>query len=90
MRDFKHFKARMLKNKAVKKKYDELGPEFALISLLIKKRTEKGLTQEQLARKIGTKQSAIARLESGRYNPTLNAMKKVAEALGARFEIAIR
>lgn len=90
MRDFKHFKARMLRNKDVKKKYDELGPEFALISLLIKKRIETGLTQEQLAHKIGTKQSAIARLESGRYNPTLSAIKKIAEALGARFEIAIR
>ena len=80
----------MLKNKAVKKAYDDLGPEFALISLLIKKRIETGLTQEQLAHKIGTKQSAIARLESGRYNPTLNAMRKIAEALGAKFEIAIR
>ena len=90
MKDFKHFKARMLKNKAVKKAYDDLGPEFTLISLLIKKRIETGLTQEQLAHKIGTKQSAIARLESGRYNPTLNAMRKIAEALGAKFEIAIR
>lgn len=80
----------MLKNKDVRKKYDELGPEFALISLLIKKRIETGLTQKQLAHKIGTKQSAIARLESGRYNPTLNAMRKIAEALGAKFEIAIR
>ena len=90
MRDFKHFKERMLRDKAVKKAYDELGPEFALAELMIKRRLEKGLTQAQLAKRLGTKQSAVSRLESGTYNPTLSVLRKVANALGAKVEISIR
>lgn len=90
MKTFKQFKAELLRDKAVKRKYDELGPEFALAETLIRQRIEKGFTQAQLAKKIGTKQSAISRLESGAYNPTLEVLKKVARALGSKIEISLR
>ena len=90
MRDYEQFKAELLKNKKLKKLYDDLGPEFALVEMIIRKRIEKGFTQAQLARKIGTKQSAISRLESGNYNPTLEVLKKVADALGSKIEISLR
>ncbi len=89
MKSFTQFKKKMLKDKAVRKAYDDLGPEFALITAIIEKRLKKGLTQAELARKIGTKQSAIARLESGSYNPTVEMLEKVAKALNARLEISI-
>ncbi|EKD32927.1 MAG: transcriptional regulator, XRE family [uncultured bacterium] len=89
MKSFKQFKKAMLTDKAVRKAYDDLGPEFELIAAIIEKRLQKGLTQAELARKIGTKQSAIARLESGNYNPTVELLKKVAKALNARLEISI-
>lgn len=54
------------------------------------RRLEKGLTQEVLARKVGTKQAAIARLESGRANPTVSFLKRVAGALDAELEIRLR
>lgn len=79
----------MLKNKEFRKTYNELGPEFALITAIIEKRLKNGLTQAELARKIGTKQSAIARLESGTYNPTVEMLGKVAKALNAQLEISI-
>jgi len=89
MKNYKQFKKEILKDKGIKKAYDELGPEFAVIEAIMQKRLAKGLTQAQLARKVGTKQSAIARLESGTYNPTILFLRKVANALDARLEILV-
>jgi len=90
MKDFNEIKKRLLRNKEFRDEYERLGPEFELVRLLIRKRLEKGLTQHELARKIGTKQSAISRLESGTYNPTMSVLRKVAKALGSELEISIR
>ena len=89
MKDFAEVKKRLLRNKEFREEYERLAPEFELARMLIKKRIEKGLTQGELARKIGTKQSAISRLESGGYNPSFALIKKVAEALNADFKISI-
>ena len=90
MKSYKRFKARLLKDKEVKKFYKKLKPEFELVRILIRKRLDKGFTQQELARKIGTKQSAISRLESGRYNPTIQLLHKIAQALNTDFKISIR
>ncbi|SHH27633.1 helix-turn-helix domain-containing protein [Thermosipho atlanticus] len=58
-----------------------------LISQVVKLRVEKGLSQKDLAKKIGTKQSAISRFESFSSNPTLKFLFKVLKALDAEFEI---
>ncbi|MDP1974473.1 MAG: helix-turn-helix transcriptional regulator, partial [Alphaproteobacteria bacterium] len=63
--------------------------EFAVIKMIMKKRIEKGLTQKELAQKIGTKQSAISRLESGVYNPSLSFLQKVGEALDVKLKISL-
>ncbi|MFH2097793.1 MAG: helix-turn-helix transcriptional regulator [bacterium] len=89
MKSYKTLKSQLLKDKGIKKAYDELGPEFELVQLVIKKRLEQGLTQAELAKKIGTKQAAISRLESGTSNPTVSFLQKVAEALGTRLNISI-
>jgi predicted transcriptional regulator len=89
MKNYTQLKRRLLKDKKTKKAYDESESEFDFIRMLIRKRTEKGLSQEELARKIGTRQSAISRLESGRYNPTLKALQKIAQALDAKIKISI-
>lgn len=89
MESYKKLRTKLLKNKEFRKAYDKLGPEFALIAAIIEKRLKKGLTQAELARKIGTKQSAIARLESGNYNPTIEMLERVAKALNAQLEISI-
>ena len=90
MTDYKQFKAKLLKDRYIKKAYGELGPEFEFIQMIIKKRIDRGLTQKELAQRIGTKQAAISRLESGDYNPTVSILRKVADALGARVEISIK
>ncbi|HAG07415.1 MAG: Transcriptional regulator, XRE family [Clostridia bacterium 62_21] len=88
--NWKEFKADLLKDPALKKEYDALETEYRLLRAIIQRRLEKGLTQEALARKVGTKQAAIARLESGRANPTIGFLKKVAEALDADLEIGLQ
>ncbi len=89
MKSFKTVKKQFLKDKKIKQAYSELEPEFLLIEQIIQKRMSRGLTQMALAKKIGTKQSAIARLESGSYNPSLALLEKVATALDARLFISL-
>lgn len=89
MRNYKDFKAKLLRDKAVKRAYDELGPEFALVEMIIRERLKQGLTQKQLARKIGTKQPVISRLERGTYNPTIKFLHRVANALDAELRVSI-
>jgi len=89
MTTLEQLKKRAFKNPKVRQCYDELGPEYEMIAAIIKKRIKKGMTQAQLARKMGTQQSAIARLESGSYNPSFAMLKKVAKALDAKLKISI-
>ena len=89
MQIYKSFIKELLKDPAFKKAYDDLGPEFELIRSMIKKRLKKGLTQTQLAKKIGSRQPVISRLEQGTYNPTMKFLNRVAKALDAKLKISI-
>ena len=89
MESYKNFKTKLLKDAKIKKAYSELEPEFAVIKMIIAKRLKVGLTQAQLAKKIGTKQSAISRLEQGSYNPSLFFLAKISKALDAKLKISI-
>ena len=87
--DFARYKKEVfLKNPEVKAEYDKLQPEFAVIGAILRARMEKRLTQKKLAARMKTKQSAISRLESGRANPSLNFLKRLANALGATLKIS--
>ena len=80
---------KFLKNPKFKKAYDNLEPEYTIIRAILKKRIESKMSQKDLAKKLGTKQSAISRLESGNYNPTLSFLKKLSTTLGGKLEIKI-
>ena len=90
MKNYKQFKTKLLKDRKILKAYEDIGPEFNLVRMIIQNRIKRGLTQKELARKIGTKQSAISRLESGVSNPTISVLRRVAKAMDARIEILIR
>lgn len=81
------FRKELMKNPKVKNEYDRLQPEYALINAIYSARIKKGLTQAKLAIKLGTKQSVISRLESGRANPSLDFIKRLAQALNSHLEI---
>ncbi len=78
---WKDVKKELLEDPATYKEYKSLEPEYKIISQMLKIRIEQGLTQKELADKIGTRQSNISRLESGEYNPSLEFLKKVAKGL---------
>lgn len=89
MKTYKALKSELLKDKEIKKAYDELGPEFAVVEKLIDRRLKQGLSQSELAAKLGTKQSAISRFESGATNPTIHFLYKVADALDTKLKITV-
>lgn len=89
MKDWKTLKGELLKNKDVLGEYKKLEPRYQLISQLLEARLRCGFTQETLAKKIGTKQEAIARLESGHSNPTIDFLEKITQALGSKLAIQI-
>ena len=75
---------------AFAKAYAELEPEFQIARQVIALRLQQGLTQAQLAHKVGTKEESISRLESAITPLSLSLVQKVAEALGAKVEIHLR
>ncbi len=87
--NFDEFKSEMLKRPGVKTEYDSLAPEYDLIRQIISARVEQKLTQKDLAERAGTKQSSIARLESGNYNPSFQFLQKIAGALGKRVSVSL-
>lgn len=88
-RNFDELEKELLSDPEVKRLYDEMEAEYQVISAVIGKRLEKKMSQKQLADRMGTKQSAISRLESGNSNPSLNFLSKVAKALGGDLQIKI-
>lgn len=80
---------RWMKETGFKEGYDALEDEFALASQLIEARSRAGLTQAEVAEKMGTSQSTVARLESGGAKPSLSTLKRFAKATGARVRITV-
>jgi transcriptional regulator with XRE-family HTH domain len=87
----KELKARALERADVKAEYDRLDEEFRFIDEFLKARAAAGVTQAEIAERIGTTQSAIARLESGqgKHSPSLATLQKYAHALGCRLEVRL-
>ena len=88
---FKQFKARALARPEVKTAYDALAEEFSFIDEVLKARAASGLTQAELAARVGTTQSAIARLESGtpKHSPSLVTLQRYARAMGYRVQLKL-
>ena len=73
----------------VKEEYDALGPQYEIIRAEIKSRKAAGMTQKELAERMGTAQANISRFESGNYNPTLAFLQKMARSLGKTLKITM-
>ena len=84
-------KAKAFNREGVKAEYDALEPEFILLREMLLVRQKAGLSQAEVADRMGTKPPAITRLESslssGRHSPSIATLKKYAEALGCHLEI---
>ena len=86
-------KKKALKNESVRKEYESLQPEFDLLRDMLKARQDEGLSQADIAERMGTKPPAITRLESslttGRHSPSIATLKKYAEAVNCHLEIKL-
>jgi predicted transcriptional regulator len=82
-------KAELMQDEAFRAAYIELEDEFALASQLIEARKKAHLTQDEVARRMGTTQSVVARLESGHPLPSLRSLKRYAQAVNGKVEIRV-
>lgn len=82
-------KKRWLREPGFRKGYDALAEEFALASMLIEARVKAKLSQAEIAERMGTSQSTIARLESGTAKPSLSTLERFARATGTRVRVSL-
>ena len=85
----KTLKKRWMKERGFREGYELLGEEFELASALIHARTRAKLSQAELAKRMGTSQSTIARLESGSSRPSISTLQRFAEATGTRLRLTL-
>ena len=90
MSNVKKLKNQWLSDTKVKKSYDAMTPEFTIAKTLIAARVKAGLTQEEVAERMGTTQSVIARLEAGNSLPSMKSLYRYAEATGTTPGIQLR
>jgi len=85
------FREQLLSNPAVKADYDANITTYAILDEILSARREAGLTQAQIAERMGTKASAVARLESalvsGKHSPSIDTLRKYAAAVGKKLEV---
>lgn len=79
----------LLKNPKFKKEWEDSEVEYQLGCRLIEARLKKGMSQRDLAKKVGTSQAAISRIESMNGNPSLSFLKRISAALGSKLQISI-
>lgn len=84
---FKDFLQEQLKDPEIKKEWDALQPEMAIIQAIIDARRKSGLTQQELSRRTGIAQGDISKLENGNSNPSLFTLQRLAEGMGMFLKI---
>lgn len=85
--DFQEYLEEQLKNPKFKKYYDEYGKQLEIAYQILQLRKKKKMSQAELAKKIGTKQSNIARMETGQQNFTTETLQKIANAFRCSLKI---
>jgi predicted transcriptional regulator len=89
MKTLDQLKTNLLKNAQTRAEYDALAGEFETARELIAARAQAGLTQSEVAQRMGTTQSVVARLESGKQAPSLRTVQRYAQAVGGRAVVRI-
>lgn len=85
--DFQEYLVEQLKNPKIKKYYNEYGKQLEIAYQILKLRKQKRMSQAELAKKIGTKQSNVARMESGQQNFTTDTLQKIAKVFDREVKI---
>lgn len=88
-KSMKQVKKELLRDGGFRQEYEALEEEFSIAAQLIKARSQANLTQKQVAQRMGTTQSVVARLESGHPLPSLRSLMRYAEAVGKKVDIRL-
>ncbi len=88
MTTLKALKREILRDSEILTAYEANAPEYEIVRALIAARRKAGLTQDEMAKKMGTQQASIARIESGRHMPSLRTIERYAAATGHK--VALR
>ena len=83
-------KSRLMQNPEFREEYARAEEEYALIEQLVRARTAAKLTQAEVARRLGTTQSAVARLEGGKVSPSIATLRRYAQATGTRLIVGLQ
>ena len=86
---FRQLRDRWMQDPAFRKAYDRIAPEMEIAFAIAEARHRAKLTQQQLARKLGTSQATIARWEGGAQMPSTTTLAKVAKATGSRLKVEL-
>ena len=89
MTKLKELKERFMEDPGFREACARVDEEYALVEALVRARAAANLTQAEVARRLGTTQSAIARLEGGRVSPSFATLRRYAEATGARLTVGL-
>ena len=89
MDDFSRYLEEQLKNAEFKEEWDTSKPEYELMRLLVLARSKNNMTQAELAKKTGIRQSNISRIENGKCSPNLETLIKLAKGLNKKIQIQI-
>ena len=87
MTNYEKFFQNQMKDPEIRKEYEAMEPEFALIQAMIDARKEQNITQKELSLRTGITQADISRIENGNRNPSLNMLKKLAKGLGMTLRV---
>ena len=79
----------LLKRTDVRAEYEALAEEFSLAKALIRARSEADMTQNDVAQKMHTSQSYVAKMEGGQISPSIKALQRYAAATGSRLKISL-
>ena len=90
MTRLRDLKKRLMEDPEFREEYALADQEYSLVAQLIRARMEAKLTQTEVAQRLGTTQSAIARLEGGRVSPSVATLRRYAEATGNRLTIGLQ
>jgi predicted transcriptional regulator len=82
-------KKSLLKRTDVRAEYDALAEEFSIAEALIRARSEADMTQTDVAEKMHTSQSYVAKMEGGQVSPSIKALQRYAAATGSRLKISL-
>ena len=86
---WKELREELLRNEEIRMEHEAIRPQYELIEQIIAARAQQGITQAELARRAGTKQSNISRFEGGDYNPSLEFIQRIAHGLGKELHITL-